>query len=167
MQLFFCSLLSNFKVYPDVLFPTTVYYMDSTHSSNLYLYMAGDVEYFGPEHLPFALLAIVILLLCVIFPMLLLFLYPCQFFQQCLNIFHCNSHTLRSFMDVFLGAYKDGTNSSRDLRYFAGVFFLARIVFIVIFSYMDFHLAFALAGTFFLFSSFFHGNVSSSKITYM
>jgi len=130
----------------DLLFPITVYHMDGTHDSKLHLYMAGDVEYFGPEHLPFAILAIVVLLLFVIFPMLLLFLYPCRCFQQCLNILHCNSHTLRSFMDVFLGTYKDGTNNSRDLRYFAGVFFLIRLVFISLLTYINFHYATILIG---------------------
>ena len=153
--LFLLSAIKFQSVSFDLLFPTTVYHMDGTHDSNLYLYMAGDVEYFGPEHLPFALLAIFILLLFVIFPTLLLFLYPCRCFQRCLNALHCNSHTLRSFMDVFLGSYKDGTNSSRDLRYFAGVFFLARIVFIVIFTYMEFHFAIALAGILFCFLLFF------------
>ena len=40
-------------------------------------------------------------------------------------------------MDVFLGSYKDGTNESRDLCYFAGVFFLIRIIFISLFGYVN------------------------------
>ena len=143
---FFLSIIKFQSVSLDLLFLITVYHMDGTHDNKLHLYMAGDVEYFGPEHLPFAILAIVVLLFFVIFPMLLLFLYPCRCFQQCLNILHCNSHTLRSFMDVFLGTYKDCTNNSRDLRYFAGVFFLIRLVFISLLTYINFHYATTLIG---------------------
>ena len=49
-------------------------------------------------------------------------------------------------MDVFLGPYKDGTDNSRDLRYFAGAFFLARIIFVLLFGYLDFFLSVALNG---------------------
>ena len=49
-------------------------------------------------------------------------------------------------MDVFLGPYKDGTDNSRDLRYFAGAFFLARVMFVLLFGYLDFFLSVALIG---------------------
>ena len=139
--LFFLSTIKFQSVSLDLLFPISVYHMDGTHDSKFHLYMAGDVEYFGPEHMPFAILAIAVLLLFVIFPTLLLFLYPCRCFQQCLNALHCNSQRLRFFMDVFLGTYKDGTNNSRDLRYFAGVFFLLRLLFISLLTYLNFHYA--------------------------
>ena len=32
-------------------------------------------------------------------------------------------------MDVYQGNYKDGTNNTRDYRYFSGVFFLAILIF--------------------------------------
>ena len=94
----------------------------------MYLYVAGDVEYFGSQHLPFAIIAIIVMIVFLILPTLLLFLYPCRCFQRILNRFHCNFHAVRVFMDVFQGPYKDGTNNSRDLRYFAGVFFLVRVI---------------------------------------
>ena len=62
-------------------------------------------------------------------------------FQQCLKILHCNCQRLRVFMDVFLGTYKDGTNNSRDLRYFAGVFFVLRLLYISLVSYLNVHFA--------------------------
>jgi hypothetical protein len=51
-----------------------------------------------------------------------------------LNRTNCNSQVLRTYMDVFQGHYKDGTENSRDFRYFSGVFLVARIVFIIQFS---------------------------------
>ena len=46
--------------------------------SKRYLFYDGTVEYFGPEHLPFAILALGVLLVFNIFPLFLLVLYPCQ-----------------------------------------------------------------------------------------
>ena len=85
----------------DLLIPSTVYYMDASHNSTLYMRLAGDVEYFGPDHQPYALLAIAVFLTSVGVPMILLFLYPCHCFQQCLSKCHCNFHCLQSFMGAF------------------------------------------------------------------
>ena len=49
-------------------------------------------------------------------------------------------------MDVFLGPYKDGTDNSRDLRYFAGAFFLTRIIFVLLFGYLNSFLSVTLLG---------------------
>ena len=41
---------------------------------------------------------------------------------------------LHAFMDAFQGCYKDGTNGTRDCRYFAGLQLVLRLLFPVIFS---------------------------------
>ena len=56
------------------LFPVNVYNIHGR--SKRYLYYDGTVEYFGPEHLPFAILADAVVLVFNIFPLLLLLLYP-------------------------------------------------------------------------------------------
>ena len=121
--LFLLSSIKFQSVSSDLLLPTRLYDINGNPNSKTYLYLAGDVEYFGSKHLPFSIIALVVLSMCVILPTLLLFLYPCRCCQQLLNRLHCNFHVLRVFMDVFLGPYKDGTNNSRDLRYFAGAFY--------------------------------------------
>ena len=131
--LFFLSAMKVQSVTLDLLSPTALYHIDGRLDDKYYLYLAGDVEYFGKEHLPYALMALFFLLMFTVFPCLLLFLYPCQFFQRFLNNIHCNSHALRTFMDVFQGNFKDGTNSTRDYRYFAGVFFVTRLILTAIF----------------------------------
>ena len=85
------------------------------------------MKYFGPHHLLYALFA---LLFFVIFPALLLFLYPCHFFQCFLNATHCN---FRIFMDVFQGNFTDGTNNTRDYRFFSGIFFLTLFFLVAVF----------------------------------
>ena len=99
-----------------------------------YLLNAPAVEYFGREHLPFALLAIILSFLLFLLPMILLFVYPFHCFQQILNKLRINSLILRTFMDVFQGPFKDGTNGTKDYRYFSGFFFLLGLVLNLTFS---------------------------------
>ena len=148
--LFLLSSIKFQSVSSDLLLPTRLYDINGSPNSKTYLYLAGDVEYFGSEHMPFAIIALVVLSMFVILPTLLLFLYPCRCFQQLLNRLHCNFHVLRVFMDVFLGPYKDGTDNSRDLRYFAGAFFLARVIFVVLFGYLNSFLSLTLMGLIFI-----------------
>ena len=56
-----------------------------------------------------------------ILPMLLLFVYPFPLFQRILNKVGINSVVLRTFVEVFQGYYKDGTNGTRDYRSFSGL----------------------------------------------
>lgn len=115
----------------DLLMPIRIYNMNGSSDSRLYLFMAGNVEYFGPEHLPYAITALVVLICLIIIPTLLLFLYPCHCCQMLLNKFHCNSQVLRTFMDVFQGNYNDKTSNTRDCRYFAGIFFVSRTLIVL------------------------------------
>ena len=95
----------------------------------LVLYCDASIEYFSRQHLPFALLAICVLLVFVLFPMVLLLLYPMRSFQRCLC--YCTRirwQFLHTFADAFQGCYKNGTNGTRDYRYFAGLYFFFRIV---------------------------------------
>ena len=111
----------------DILMPTFSWDMESTIQPAV-LYYDGAVEYFGQEHLPYALLAIAVLLVFTFLPILLLCLYPCRCFQRFLNRYHLSSQTLHTFMDIFQGSFKDGTNGTRDCRYFAAVYLITRVV---------------------------------------
>ena len=118
----------------SLLVPTYVYVFSKHLTKKLYLLSAPTVEYFGWEHLPFALLALTLLLLLVVLPMLLLFLYPLRCFQHLLNRLHLNSHALRTFMDVFQGTFKDGTNGTRDYRSFSGLLLLIESLLVIVYS---------------------------------
>ena len=93
----------------------------------LVVYYDGTIGYFGKEHLPYALLALAVLLVFTFCPILLLCLYPCRCFQRFLNRYHLSSQTLYTFMDTFQGGFKDGTNGTRDCRYFAAVYLIVRV----------------------------------------
>ncbi len=56
--------------------------------------------------------------------------YSIKIFQRGPNSIPCvNWHYLHTFMDCFQGSYKNGTNSTRDYRYFAGIYLLIRLAY--------------------------------------
>ena len=99
-----------------------------------FLFYDATVEYVGPEHRPYAVLAILILVVGVLFPLILLLLYPMQCFQKCLNRCGLNSPGLQMFMQCFQGYYRDRTDGGRECRYFAAVYPAFRIATFVMYS---------------------------------
>ena len=110
----------------DVLFPTWVYDVQGKRVG-LYLYYNTTVKYFGREHLPYAIITLAVLFIFILFPTALLFLYPMKCFQRCLNRSQMKLRTLHTFTDAFQGCYKDGTNGTRDCRYFSAMYLMLRI----------------------------------------
>ena len=112
----------------DLLTPTEVYNINGS-SLGLFLYYDASIAYFGKEHLPYAVLALVVLFIFVLLPTVLLLLYPMRCFQKCLG--HCGlrCHALHIFMDTFQGCYKDGTNGTRDCHYFTTLYLITRYIF--------------------------------------
>ena len=115
----------------DLLSPVLIFNIKGETLSKYYLYWDGTIEFFGSEHLPFAILALAVVIIFNILPLLLMCLYPCRWFQKCLN--HCKfqNQVLHIFMDAFQGCYKDGTNGSCDCRWFAGLYLFCRILIMV------------------------------------
>ena len=121
-------LLSNVKflsVSFDLLTPTEVHNINGS-SLGLFLYYDASIVYFGKEHLPYAVLALLFLLIFVLLPIALLLLYPMQCFQRCLGRCRVRWHVLHIFMDAFQGYYKDGTNETCDYRYFSALYLITR-----------------------------------------
>ena len=114
----------------NILKPVVVYYrkLDGELLVKNRVYSDPSLVYFGNQHVKFALLAIVMVLLFFVLPVILLFVYPFSCFQRVLNRTGLNSLALRTFIDVFQGHYKDGTNGTRDYRYFSVFPFLFPLV---------------------------------------
>ena len=87
----------------------------------------SSVIYFDKGHIPYAILAMIMLTVFFIIPMLLQFVYPFSWFQRTLNRGGCNFVALHIFMDVFQGSYKDGTNGTNDYRFFSGLTMLVPV----------------------------------------
>ena len=124
---FLLSYVKFLSVSFDILMPTFSWDMKSTMQSPV-VYYDGTLEYFGLEHLPYALLAFAVLIVFTFLPILLLCIYPCRYFHRCLNRYHLSSPALHTFMDTFQGSYKDGINGTRDCRYFAAIYLMTRVV---------------------------------------
>ena len=96
------------------------------------LYFDASVQYFSHKHLPFAILAVFVLFTFVFLPPLFLCLYPTRMFQRCLGYCRIRWHALHAFAAAFNGCYKDGTNGTRDYRYFGGFYLVLCNVFIIV-----------------------------------
>ena len=83
------------------------------------------LTYFGDEHYPYAIIAIVFTVLFNLLPFLLLCLYPCPCFHRCLNKTGCRWQALHVFMDAILGSY---SHRPRERRYFGTVYIMIRVL---------------------------------------
>lgn len=136
----FCTffLLSNTKLLSssvDLLVPVRVYQLNSVGhiTQSRRLYNDANIKYFGHEHLPYAILAIGVLVVFALLPVLLLILYPFRWFQRILNVFPVRWYILHTFVDSLQGYYKNGTEpGTRDCRWFASVFFISRYLLLLI-----------------------------------
>ena len=109
--------------------PTPMYTPDGV-TSKVVLYIDGSIDFLSAHHLPFVFLGIAIITTFNIIPVVFLFAYQTSTFQKLLGRASCKKLTriLHPFADVFQGCYKNGTNKTRDCRYFAGLYLLLRIV---------------------------------------
>ena len=136
----FCTFffLTNIKLLSasiDILVPVHVYQLNSSgHLSYTWrVFNDATMPYFGHQHLPYAILAIVVLVLFALLPTVLLTVYPFRWFQKLLNLFPIRWYILHTFVDSFQGAYTDGTEpGTRDCRWFASLIFIARYLMILI-----------------------------------
>ena len=125
-------LLSSTKILSvsfDLLTFTIAYDEMGTEIKKKFLFYDANIEYFGHDHLPFAVLALLIGFVFVFLPFLLLVLYPCRCFQRCLNCLGWRCQALHIFMDAFQGSYKI---EPYDLRYFSAFYLLLRFLFLII-----------------------------------
>ena len=132
---FFLSYVKLLSVSFDLLAPIKIYELYPDHFNHTYgLYYAPSMEYFGQEHLPYAVLAIFVLCGFCILPVTVLALYPFPFFQRFLNFFPIRWHILHTFVDSYYGCYKDGTQpGTRDCRWCASIFFIIRFLQLILF----------------------------------
>ena len=127
----------------DLLTPVLLYNENGTTLGQLYLRVSGTVEYFGRNHLPYAVLAIFMTTTFNIVPLMLLCLYLCLWFQKCLNYFKFHRRTLHAFMEVFHGCFK---THPHNLRHFAAFYLLIRYINLILLSLMNGYWYFPAAG---------------------
>lgn len=95
----------------------------------------GSVEYFGSKHVGYGVLAIFVYALGILLPLMFLALYPCKYFRRkCPRLY--NKPQIHAFMDCFQGHYKNGTDGTRDYRYFASFYLSMRVIGLIITEYV-------------------------------
>ena len=93
--------------------------------------LAVDLKtpFFHQTHIPYFVVGIVGGLFTIIIPLVLVLLFPTRVFPkliQCCGLRRW--HGVRTFMEVFAGSYKDGTEAGqRDYRFVAGIDLISRI----------------------------------------
>ena len=97
-----------------------------------FLYYDASIEYFGREHLPYGILAIVVTVLFIILPFLFSLLHPLSCLKGCIGRWPA----FRICLDSYQGYYKDGTEGTRDCRCFSSLYLFARIVLFVLYGFI-------------------------------
>ena len=82
----------------------------------------------GPRYYQVAVPALLCLFIFNILPALLLVFYPIKVFRNCLTKCKLDSLSLTAFTERFYGCYRDGLDGGRDMRSFAGFYFLLRFL---------------------------------------
>ena len=132
---FLLSYVKIVSVSFSLLVPTTIYDIHG-HKIDYYLYYDASIEYFGKEHLPYGIVAIMVLLLFVIIPTLFLALYPFRWFQSCLNRCRITHQAIHTFADCYLGWFKDGTErGTGDRRFIVSLYLALRMFMFIIYTF--------------------------------
>ena len=118
-----------------VLTPTRLWSPDGSYV--WVVYIDPSLKYFGPSHAGYAMATLLLSFTVLVIPVIILFLYPCLCFQRCLNRLHLRSLALHTFVDAFQGCYKDGTNGTRNCRYFAALQLVLRLLFPLSFLFTE------------------------------
>lgn len=114
----------------ELLNPVTPVDPQGNYINTSYIYNIGTVKYFSNEHLPFALLALVMITIFNIVPVVILLFYPYSWFRKYLMCGRYNP-TLHIFIESFNGFYK---SSPRYCQSFAALFFISRFIQLGLFS---------------------------------
>ncbi len=135
---FLLSYLKILNATVDLLVFTEMYVLNANSKEYVTrpaLYYDASVEYFGKKHLPYAILALFVGVFVVILPIVFLIVYPMNWFQKCLNVLKIQRQCLDMFVNCYQGYYKDGTNGTRDYRWFCVVGFLLKLIVFAVFTF--------------------------------
>ena len=101
------------------------------------LYFAADLNI--SMYIPLAILASIIAITMILLSTTFLLFYQNRFFQRCLHFSKIKCILIHELANILQSYFKNGiTSSSRDLRWFAGIYLLLRIIFIA-FSSQRYH----------------------------
>ena len=110
----------------------------STSMRNCVLYYDPTVDCNTLESTIFSVTAVLVLVIFIVFPTILLILYPTRLFGKCVSCCGFRRwHALHMFVESFQGQYKDGTNGTCDFRVVSASFLILRIL--ILFLFLNHH----------------------------
>ena len=112
----------------QLLHPTKWSVWNNANDNGIAFFYDGTLDYFGWPHSFAGIFAIIVLVFIIFLPMLYIQLYPLKLFHKLLSYLHLRKEMLISLCDMFTGPYKNGSNNTRDYRYFAGFYLFLRII---------------------------------------
>jgi len=121
---------------------------NDTETIGQVVYYDGTIDFLRQDHIPYVVPAIIVLLTFVAIPPIVLTAPSLmRLLEKIFNRPICArlqpGPRVQQFLDAFHGCYKDGTEgagdgSKYDLRWFAGFYFVSRIVLFAIFAFTPF-----------------------------
>lgn len=175
---FFLSYTKILFVSISLLLPTHVYDIEG-HDNGTVLFYDTTITYFSIDHLPYAIPAMLILVVFVLLPPIFLILYPTRIFTMCFNYCTCSHkwYILQILADNFQGCYKSGIEGGTyDFRSVSALHFLLRIAVavsvavssvIAVPSSAYVSLTWLIPGTVFVATALFFGLLRPYRLNYM
>ena len=97
------------------------------------VYYDVSCKAFQQRHLPYGVLSIIVFICFISLPTLFFLFYSCQSVcKHCNCVFNWRLTLLHEIAKIFHQSFKDGTNGTRNCRWFAGIYLVLRIT--VVFS---------------------------------
>ena len=94
------------------------------------LFYDASIKYFGHKHFPYGILAITVTFFFNIGPLIFTLIHP----LKCFNSHLGKWPALRICLDSFQGYYKDGTDGTRDCRFFSSLYLIIRILLFFVYA---------------------------------
>ena len=104
--------------------------LDICGGSDHRVYFDASYERLSKEHLPYVVLASIVIIIFVCLPALFILFYQNKVFHKCLNFCKFKCVLIHELANICQGCFKNGTSpGTRDYRWFAGLYLLLRILF--------------------------------------
>lgn len=96
--------------------------------NKLTFYYDPSIKYLSPEHIPYIITVVVLLITFILIPPLLLILYPVRLCRKCINYLGFQqSEFLGTIINTFQWGYKNGTEGTFDYRWLSSLYMILRI----------------------------------------
>ena len=106
----------------------------SSNETHLVALADNGISCYGKEHIPYLMIGYMTLFF-LLAQTLALVLYPVKRFKACLSKVKFSGYlevNLNIFVEKFYSCYRDGLSGGRDMRSFSGLYFILRIILVVI-----------------------------------